>query len=424
MTMERILWRDTSKERFESGAFVGRKAVDLVIIGGGYTGASTALHAAECGLRVCLLESDEIGHGGSGRNVGLVNAGQWLLPSSIESRLGIEEGRKFNAALATSPDLVFSLIEKYDIACTAVRNGTLYCANSIAALGKLKTRQQEYGQMGYEVEVIDDDEIAKRTGSEAFHGALFDPRAGTINPLAFCRGLARAAASLGADVHEKSRVKSVEKEGSVWIVKTDRGSVKANSLVLATNGYHRSVGGIHSPSYLPMIFFQMATEPLSSEQLELILPRREGCWDNALIMTSFRRDADGRLIIGSIGDLNHFGAKAHRDWARRKLTSIYPQLGDVSLNHAWSGRIAVTTDRTPKIERFGETGWSVFGYSGRGIGTGAYFGKCLAAVIAGSSHDVLPLKPIQKHTHHLVTAQKVFYETGATLYHFASNRVV
>jgi glycine/D-amino acid oxidase-like deaminating enzyme len=421
--MRQNLWRDTSEERFSANLLIGDKSADLVVIGGGFTGTSAALHAAELGLNVCLLEAHEIAHGGSGRNVGLVNAGQWLLPSEIESRLGVAEGKKLNSALANTPDLVFSLIEKHDIDCGAVRNGTLYCANTSAAVGKLKLRQEEYRQLGCDIRVLNKEETAERTGSKVYHGSLFDPGAGTINPLAYCRGLARAAANLGVDIHERSMVTAIKRTGKDWIVRTTRGAVKAKSIVLATNSYHLHAKGIRAPSFLPMFYFQMATEPLSEHQLEVILPQMEGCWDDGLIMTSFRRDTEGRLVIGSMGDLSHFGSKIHKEWARRKLNSLFPELGEVNFDHAWSGRIAVSRDNIPKIERLGETGWSAFGYSGRGIGPGTYFGKCIAAVIAGDSLDVLPLKPIEKNSHHLVTAQKVFYETGAAIYHFASNRM-
>ena len=395
---------------------------DLVIIGGGYTGCSAALHAAERGASVCLLEAHRIGYGGSGRNVGLVNAGQWLSPDTIEKQMGKIAGVRFNSALMTTPDLVFSLIEKYGIECDLVRKGTLHCAHSSAGLADIKNRFRQYRKRGAPVTLIEKDELMYRTGTSSYLGALHDSRAGTIQPFAYCQGLARAAQSAGAVLYEKSPATNITRDGNDWIVHTTSGLVRAGALLLATNAYHQNADGAPSPHFVPVHYFQLATKPLRKSQLEVILPNGEGCWDTATIMSSFRLDSTGRLIVGGIGGLEHPGSGIHRNWARRKLAKLFPQLVKQSIAYSWSGRIAMTSDHIPKILRLGDQAFCIFGYSGRGIGPGTYFGSCVARVLTGESEECLPMTPVDEHSEHFVAVKHFIYEAGATLFHFAMGR--
>ena len=196
-----------------------------------------------------------------------------------------------------------------------------------------------------------------------------------------------------------------------------RRSVTADMLIEATNAY-----GATRTRFAPLHFFQMSTDPLPDDVLRDILPGGEGCWDTALVMSSFRRDAAGRVIIGAIGSLDHPAAGLHRAWARRKLSALFPQLGDAPLHYAWSGAIANTADHLPKILRLGPRGYAAFGYSGRGIGTGTLFGRALArACLTGSEAD-LPLTPVDRHAERFCTLRGIWYETGALAAHALGSR--
>ncbi len=421
--MTESLWGRTCQEHLSPVVLNGTEQADLVIIGGGFSGCAAALEAARRGAKVCLLEAHEIGHGGSGRNVGLVNAGLWLSPNEIEKALGAEVGNRLSTQLAKAPAHVFSLIKDHTITCEAVRNGTLNCAHSAAGLTSLEDRQAQLLKLGTLVQVLDADETARRTGSNSFHGALFDPGAGTIQPLSYVRGLARAAVESGAHIFENSPVHVVSHEAGCWRVETETGQVTAPALLLATNAYHEDFKGLAANDYITCNFFQMATRPLGDRLRDTILPGNEGCWDTAMVMTSFRKDQAGRLIIGGVGDLTHPASSLHAQWAARKLAALFPDLKNEPLEMHWQGRIAMTSDHTPKILEIGPSAYSVHGYSGRGIGPGTIFGTRLAEALLTGDAAGLPIPPVKAYREPFSDLKAGFYESGATLVHMISERV-
>ena len=417
---EQNLWRMTAGADLRTSPLDEDASADLVVIGGGFTGCSAALHAAERGAKVRLLEAETIGHGGSGRNVGLVNAGLWMPPDEVEEKLGREAGAKLNAVLAAAPDLVFALIERHGIKCEATRSGTLHCAHSATGLKELEARFRQQSSRGAPVSLLGAAETEARTGTSTYRGALFDARAGTIQPLAYCRGLASAAQAAGAQLHEQSPVREIGRDGADWLVRTGKGAVRARRLLLATNAYHQAAAGVAAPAYVPVHYFQAATRPLSGKLLAAILPGREGCWDTARVMSSFRLDAAGRLIVGGIGALDHAGSAAHKRWAARKIGALFPSIAGEPLDYFWFGRIAMTSDHLPKILRLGDQAFSIFGYSGRGIGPGTVFGKALARVLLGDSEADLPLGAIDSYCERFTRVRGVAFEAGATAMHLVA----
>ncbi len=373
---------------------------------------STALHAAQDGARVLVAEAKTIGFGGSGRNVGLVNAGLWLPPGEVARKMGEAPARRLTQALAQGPALVFELIEHFQIECEVVRNGTLHCAHSSAGMRNLIARHDQLVATGAPIVLLDTDAAQKRVGSRAIQGALFDPRAGTIQPLGYARGLARAARNAGAMIVEGSPVRRYRHDGRVWQVDVNGTQITADALIEGTNANGTTPG-----RFAPLNFFQMATEPLPDALLDGILPGKEGCWDTATVMTSFRLDKAGRMIVGAIGGMGHAASGVHRRWAAHKMASLFPQLAGLPLTTAWSGVIANTADHLPKVLRLGPRGLSAFGYSGRGIGTGTVFGKAMArAVLSGDEGD-LPIAPIDSYRDPLPRLRGLYYETGALAAH-------
>lgn len=416
------LWHHTCREQVNAPELAGDVEADLVVVGGGYTGCSAALQATRDGAFVCLVEADEIGAGGSGRNVGLANAGLWLPPRDINAQLGEKAGKRLSQILAEAPDTVFGLIEEFGIACEAVRNGTLHCAHAPSGMGDLENRHAQLVETGAPVRLLGRDEAMARVGSAQVHGAQFDPRAGTIQPLAYARGLARAAVESGVALHQKSPATAIERDGDFWRVRTPKGSVKARALLMATNAYMKPVKGMKTPDVVPVHFFQGATDPLDPALLDKILPGQEGCWDTALVMSSWRRDEAGRLIVGAMGQLDHFAGAFHRNWLRRKLASMFPELGGVTLRQMWYGRIGMTLEHLPKILSIGPNAMACFGYSGRGIGPGTAFGQRMAKVLLGGDADMLPVSPVEAHDLPFAGIRQAYYETGATLTHFVKDR--
>ncbi|TDE39742.1 NAD(P)/FAD-dependent oxidoreductase [Antarcticimicrobium sediminis] len=419
---EQGLWAQTCGEAVQAPPLQGDAQADLVVIGGGFTGVSAALHAAQAGAEVRLLEAKEIGHGGSGRNVGLVNAGLWLPPADIRAQMGQAAGDRLTAALAGAPDLVFSLIVQHGIACEPVRAGTLHCAHSRSGMADLRRRHAQLVASGAPVELLQPAQAGARLGSAAFHGALFDPRAGTLQPLAYARGLARAAVAAGAHLHGQSPARTVRPAQGGWLVETPGGTIRARALLMASNAYHQGGVGMPAPAFTAVHFFQLATAPLPEALRGDILPGGEGGWDTGRIMSSFRMDAAGRMVIGAMGDLGHPGAALHRGWARRKLARLFPALAGQPLEVEWCGRIAMTSDHVPKVVRLGPGALSVFGYSGRGIGPGTLFGRELAQALLSGGDSGLPVPVVDAYGEPCTGLRQAFFETGAALTHLVDAR--
>jgi glycine/D-amino acid oxidase-like deaminating enzyme len=413
------LWSDTATDRNDYPQLCEAITVDVIVIGGGFTGVSAAYHLAAGGASVALLEARTIGFGGSGRNVGLVNAGLWTPPDDVEKTLGKTTGGRLNALLASGPSAVFDLIEKHQIRCEATRQGTLHCAHSAAGLRDLENRFAQQDARGAPVKLLDAMETKRRTGSAAYCGALWDGRAGTIQPLAYVQGLARAAEGQSAQIFEGTSALSMIEAADGWTIRTEQGQVRAARLIQATNAY--GTGAADDNAIIPAHFFQLATPPLPDDLRQSILSGGEGCWDTALIMSSFRLDRAGRMIFGALGNLDGFGGALHRGWAARKLVKLFPQLVGIPFEQECTGRIAMTGTHLPRIERRGRTGISIFGYSGRGISPGTLFGRAASEWALGTGELPLPIHDAQSEPY--AAAKGLYYETGAALTHFTNGRI-
>jgi len=385
------LWERTAEETARTDPFEPDGEVDVAVVGGGYTGLSTALHCASKGLSVQVIEAGDIGNGGSGRNVGLVNAGVWMPPDEVEKTLGATYGPRFLRRFCDGPETVFDLIEKHQIRCEATRSGTVHAAHAPSGLRDIKRRHAVWQRMGEPVDLLGPGEVAEIVGSKVFHGGLLDHRAGTINPMGYCRGLARAARSAGARVSTSVRATKLTPGGRGWEVATDRGPVRATQVVLGTNAYTDELWPGLSGGFTVIHYLQFATPPLGAEA-DHILPGRQGLWDTGRIMFNCRRDAAGRLLIGTMGRvIGTEGRGLTRRWAARQLARVFPELGPVEFEAAWHGRIAMTPDHLPRIHRLAEGLWTPIGYNGRGIITGTLFGQAMAELLTGTDPGELPL---------------------------------
>ncbi len=387
------LWDRSAEEpdHRDSGQSFGGTPVDVAIVGGGFTGLSTALHCAERGLSAHVLEAEQIGFGGSGRNAGLVNAAAWLPPQDVRRILGEEHGSRFVSEFSRAPEYVFSLIEKHQIRCEVTRTGTIHAAHGPAGLEGLQGRKAEWDRLGEPVDLLSRAEVSALIGSDAFHGGLVDHRAGTINPMGYCRGLARAARGAGAEISTGVRATGLSRDGDLWQVATDRGTLTARAVVLGTNAYTDTLWPGLKDTFTPIHYFQLATSPLGPEAAR-ILPERQGLWDTGRIMFSLRRDAADRLIIGSMGTvIGDTESGLSQRWARAQIKRIFPFLGPVAFEEAWHGRIAMTPDHLPRIHALADTLYTPIGYNGRGITTGTVFGRAMAELLTGAGPETLPI---------------------------------
>ena len=386
------LWDQTaSEEDFQNTSSVDGKKVEFAIVGGGFTGLSAALFAAQSSLSVRVLEKERIGFGGSGRNVGLVNAGVWLPPSVVLSVLGKSAGENFLKIFSAAPQFVFDLIEKYQIRCNGTRTGTIHAAHAPSGLVNLKKRFNDWQQLGESVELLSKDEVSKLVGTNAFCGGLLDNRTGTINPMGYCRGLARVAFDAGAKISINTKVTNISKDQEYWRVTTNQGTLFAKYVLLATNAYTDSLWPYLKNIFTKIHFFQIATNPIDSIN-DTILPNRQGIWDTGKIMFTLRKDHMDRLILGSMGSVigNKNNGLTQR-WGKKQLNRLFPDLRNIEFEDTWDGQIALTPDHLPRIYQLEENLFASIGYNGRGITTGTIFGNAVVEMIKSGSTDSLPL---------------------------------
>lgn len=394
-TQPMSLWDASAQEADYQKELDGDIRVDVAIVGGGFTGLSTALHCAQLGFSAHILEAKHIGYGGSGRNVGLVNAGVWLPPQKVREQLGDARGSEFVKSFGEAPEYVFSLIEKNQIQCEVTKTGTIHAAHSSTGFKDLEGRAKEWHRLGQPVELLDQTEASKLIGSDAFYGGLVDKRAGTVNPMGYCRGLARVALSHGAEISTGVKATGLKKVSGKWTIETERGLVTADAVILGTNAYTDDLFPDLKRTYTMIHYFQLATKPLGPEAAH-ILPNKQGLWDTGQIMFSVRRDAFDRLIIGSMGTVVGDTEKGlSQRWARKQIARIFPTLGPVEFEEAWHGQIAMTPDHLPRIYELDDRLYTPIGYNGRGITTGTIFGRAMADILTGADENSLPL-PITK----------------------------
>ncbi|WDP89962.1 MAG: FAD-binding oxidoreductase [Desulfobacter sp.] len=416
------LWAATAAGKPELGSLEGEKQAEVAVIGGGYTGLSAALHLAKAGHSCVLLEANDVGFGGAGRNVGLVNAGLWLMPEDVISLVGRDHGETLIRVLGASPDLVYGLIDEYDIQCEAWRYGTLHCADSGAGYKALQERERQWQSFGAPVRLMEKDEASEKLGSTAYRAALLDERAGTVQPLAYAFGLARAATAEGAELYVNSPVIELDKVAEGFILKTPTGRVRAKKVIVAVMGYPEQVFQDQIRNLVPFNYFQFATRPLSPEVLETVLPGKNGAWDTNLILSSFRLDAAGRMVVGSVGNVEGMAWDLNRAWAKRTLKKVFPQIGEADLEYGWYGRIAMTTNHIPRFHVMDKDMAMVTCYNGRGIGPGSVFGKLMAAYMTGGSQKDIPLPVSPMKAVNFRRLRGLFYEAGSRVYHFAQRR--
>jgi glycine/D-amino acid oxidase-like deaminating enzyme len=388
----------------------------VAIVGGGFTGLSLALHLSEAGVAAHVFESEEIGFGGSGRNVGLVNPGIWLPPDDVRKLLGKTRGQKFLDLFGQAPEYVFNLIERFQIRAEATKAGTIHAAHAPAGMKELRGRYATWKAMGAPVELLSREEITAKTGTESFFGGLLDNRAGTINPMGYARGLARASRAAGASISTGTRVTSLSKDGPYWRLNLDRGETAlANRVILATNAYSNEIWPGLSDIITPIHYFQISTEPLGEKSKD-VLPEGHGLWDTAKVMFSLRRDIFGRIILGSMGKVIGGERGLTRIWAQRTLKRLYPNLENVIWEPPWHGKIGMTPDHLPRIFNPAHNLYALLGYNGRGITTGTVLGQALANYLVSGNQSDLPLVLSQKEQDKLRLLKATLFETAFKAY--------
>jgi glycine/D-amino acid oxidase-like deaminating enzyme len=391
------LWMATAHPQAPFPALNGPSRADVAVIGGGYTGLSAALHLAESGATVTLLETEQPGWGASGRNGGQINPGLKDGPEGILDKFGPTRGEAMIDLSGRAADLVFELIARHGIDCDAVRPGWIRAAHTPRALVDLQRLAAEWQARGAPVEALDKAQIAQLTGTESYLGGLIDRRGGNLHPLNYALGLARAAAGAGAAIHGGAQVTAIDRVAQGYRVATKAGAVTAGKVLVCTNAY---AGPLHprlAASVLPVRSVQVATAPLSDNLRASVLTRRHAVSDSRRLLLYFRTDAQGRLIMGGRGTYRDASTRRQIDHLRRVTGQLFPQLGDVAWEHAWGGMVAVTGDHYPHLHELAPGMMTALGYNGRGVAMATAMGRLLARWAGGQAADELgfPVTPVR-----------------------------
>lgn len=363
----------------------GALKCDVCVVGAGYTGLSSALHLAQNGYDVILLDAQRIGFGASGRNGGQVGQGQRLDQDELETMLGKTRARGLWDIATQSVDLVRQLA-KSDLVECEFHDGIIHADHRKRyvrhSLDYAKKLQDDYGYD--KIRGLEQAEIRELIASDAYYGGTLDMAAGHINPLSFTFGLARMAQKAGVRIYEQSQVMDIE-QTSPAMVKTERAQIKAEHVILACNGYLGNLNQRVASIVMPINNYIVATEPLPLEQREALIRHNYAVADSKFVVNYFRFSDDGRLLFGGT---ESYGYRFPNDIAskvRKPMAVIFPQLKDIKIDYAWGGTLAITINRMPHFERLAGNILTLSGYSGHGLAMATLAGQIAAEAIAGQA---------------------------------------
>lgn len=364
-------------------ALRGEARADVCIVGGGYTGLSAALHLAQRGMNVVLLEAHRVGFGASGRNGGQVGSGQRLDQDALEQMVGQQQARRLWDLSEEAKALVRSLITDHAMPCTYHHGVAHACWTDREVAHTHAYADRLARDYGYDkLEPLDRAGIRALIGSSVYKGGEIDWGAGHVHPLNFAIGIAQAAARAGAVIHENTHVHHIE-HGARPVVRTDKGRVVADHVILACNGY---LGGLEpkiAAKVMPINNFMVATEPLGIRAAE-VLSEPVAVADTKFVVNYWRLSEDSRLLFGG-GESYGYRFPDLIRTVSKPMLEIYPQLRDVKIDYAWGGTLAITMNRLPCFTRPQPNILSASGYSGHGVALATFAGKVMAEAIAGQA---------------------------------------
>lgn len=361
----------------------GETRADVCIVGGGYTGLSAALHLAQAGRRVVLLEAHRVGFGASGRNGGQVGSGQRLDQVALEKMAGREAAHRLWDLAEEAKALVRTLIADHAMPCTFHPGVAHACRSQGEVRDTHAYAEKLHRDYGYDqLEPLDQAGIRALIGSPVYKGGEIDWGAGHVHPLNYAIGMARAAADAGAVIHENSLVHHIQ-HGDRPVVQTDKGRVVADQVILAGNGYLGRLAPQVAARVMPINNFIVATEPLGARAAE-ILSKPVAVADTRFVVNYWHISEDNRLLFGG-GESYGWKFPDIVKTVSKPMLEVYPQLKDTRIDYAWGGTLAITMNRMPCFLRVAPNVLSASGYSGHGVAMATLAGKVLAEATRGQA---------------------------------------
>ncbi|UYG02327.1 FAD-binding oxidoreductase [Halomonas sp. LR3S48] len=390
-------YRDSISVRLERACppLVGQQRVDVCVIGGGVTGCSAALHLAERGYTVALLEAQEIGYGASGRSGGQILPGLGTDIATVEQALGRERARDVWELSREAVRLTTELIERHAIPCDLAW-GYLHAAVKPRHVRELQQMQERLARdYGYEaLSWLEGEALRERVATEAYPGALHESEGGHLHPLNYTLGLARAAQRAGVAIHEHSPALAIRR-GQPATVVTAQGEISADFVVVGANAYLGRLLPELEGRIMRAANYIVATEPLGEERATQVLPKNDALSDANFVLDYYRLSADRRLIYG--GEVSYDGREPRGLQQRMdaKIARLFPVLEGVRIDYRWGGDVAITLNRAPDFGRLGHNVYYAQGYSGHGMALAGLAGKLVGETIAGQSErfDIFAAMP-------------------------------
>lgn len=372
----------------------GEETADVCIIGGGYTGLSSAIHLAERGYSVVLLEAERIAWGASGRNGGQCTVGQRQPQEMLEEKFGQQEARRLWDLSVEAVDLVRELIQRFEISCDLKRGNLQVAAKRSDA--EWYRGHADHMQSRYDLDCryVEPEELNHLAGTDVFRGGLLEMASAHLHPLNYALGLAAAARSLGAQLYEQSRVSGYD-QSTPTKVSTAQGMVKARYVVLACNGYLGRLEPRVAGHIMPINNFVLATEPLSEQRQQLFNPQDLCIYDAKFVVNYWKLTGDGRFLFGGGENYTRRFPTDIKTFVRKYLLQLYPTASDLRIDYGWGGTLAVTMSRLPCFGRLPPDVYYAMGFSGHGVQMATLAGKLIAEAVAGTAErfDVMARIP-------------------------------
>jgi gamma-glutamylputrescine oxidase len=370
----------------ERPALAGTQECDVCVVGGGIAGCSTALHLAERGYQVVLLEEHRIGWGASGRSGAQAIVGVAAGQEKLERLIGAEAARSVWDLTVEALGLMRSLIDRYRISCDWV-DGQMLVAIKPRHDAEVRAEVRELHDVyGYRsVRYMPLDEVRSVLPTRRYISGMYDSNGGHLHPLNYTLGLAAAAESLGARLFEGTRALEFSRQSDVVRVRTARGEVSARHLVLCGNVYLRETARALASKIMAVGTYIVATERLGADRAQKLIVNNAGVSDMNWVLDYFRRSADHRLLFG--GRVSYSGLDPFRlaETTRARMVRVFPQLADVKLEYAWGGYVDITMNRAPHFGRLAPNVYFLQGFSGHGIALTGLAGKLVAEAISGTA---------------------------------------
>jgi gamma-glutamylputrescine oxidase len=369
--------------------------IDILVVGAGYSGLSTALHLVEKGYKVAIIEAARVGWGASGRNGGQIVNGLNASLQTIKRRYGADTANFVAGLVQEGGEIIRERVKTYDIQCD-LKDGNVFTAYTGAHMRELEERLKLWAGYGIRnQEMLDKAALRKHINSDAYAGGMIDHSGGHIHPLNLALGEAAAFEKLGGKIYEQTPAVHVDTNAAKPVVKTEGGSITCKTLVLCGNAYLGHVVPTLTPRVMPVSTQVMATEPLGEERANDLLPTDICVEDVRYILDYFRLSGDKRMLFGGGTVYGGTDPSDIRAKLQPNMDKVFPQLRGVKIEYAWSGNFALSFSRVPQMGRIGNNTYFAHGYSGHGVTGSHTFGRILAEAIDGdrSRFDVFENVP-------------------------------